>query len=181
MAQGAPAGGSITAPLASDGGGEVAAPPKAGSAQPPAQPSADVPSGSRSGLIGAIKQWIDNASVRPQGDPLEKAKQAIDDLSEKAKRASDKAIRATQESAEKLSTLPNAGTVSGRELCVAAPNGAPDCDAAASRLCQAKGFKSGKSADFVSSEKCPAQVWLSGGKDKTSCTTETHVTRAVCQ
>lgn len=134
----------------------------------------------KSGLVGVIQRWFEDTASAPR-DPLKDAKQAIDDLGEKARKAGDNAIRATQESAEKLSALPGAGTVTGREKCAVAPNGAPDCNAAAARLCQAKGFSTGSSADFVASENCPAQVWLSGGRDKSSCATETHVTRAICQ
>lgn len=168
----------VTAPLASTGDDPAAKSTTAGAAGETAAPSSARP---KSGLIGAIQDWIEDASKQPSGDPLERAKQAIDDLGHKARRASDSAIRATQESAEKLSTLQVAGSVAGREVCDRAPNGAPDCVAAAARLCKTKGFQGGKSADFVSAEKCPAQVWISGRREAGACTTETFVTRAVCQ
>ena len=48
--------------------------------------------------------------------------------------------------------------VTGRIDCPVAGNGAPDCKAATDKLCQAKGFKEGKSLTTDSAEKCSAKV-----------------------
>ena len=70
----------------------------------------------------------------------------------------------------------------GRQVCVTAPNGAPDCQAAAETLCKAKGYTTGKSIDFTSSQRCPARVWAAGRQaNEAECTTETFISRAMCQ
>ena len=51
--------------------------------------------------------------------------------------------------------LPVAGVANGRERCILAPNGAPDCRVAAEGLCRAKGYSGGTSVDFQTVEKCP--------------------------
>ena len=71
--------------------------------------------------------------------------------------------------------------MSGRERCAIAPNGAPDCVAAAEALCRKHGFASGKSMDFTSAEECPARVLLSGRQSEADCTTVTFISRAMCQ
>lgn len=73
------------------------------------------------------------------------------------------------------------GVVDGHEKCRNAPNGAPDCIAAATAMCKTKGFESGKSADMTTAEVCPAQVYLSGRNSGPGCRTETFVSRALCQ
>jgi len=72
--------------------------------------------------------------------------------------------------------------VSGRAACTVAANGAPDCKAAADRLCQSKGHKEGKSLDTDAAEKCSPKVYLPGYKRQSGdCKTENYVTRALCQ
>ena len=74
------------------------------------------------------------------------------------------------------------GGVKGRAVCPVAANGAPDCKAAADKLCQSKGFKEGKSLDVDTTRNCSAKALLSGRKpEESECRTETYVTRAVCQ
>jgi hypothetical protein len=72
--------------------------------------------------------------------------------------------------------------VTGRAACPVTANGAPDCHAAAEQLCKAKGFKSGKSLDIETAEKCSVKAYLTGRTGKPGeCRTENFVTRAVCQ
>jgi hypothetical protein len=71
--------------------------------------------------------------------------------------------------------------MSGHERCTVAPNGAPDCLAAAETLCRKHGFASGKSIDFTSAEECPARVLLAGRRSGAECTTVTFISRAMCQ
>jgi len=78
--------------------------------------------------------------------------------------------------------LPVAGVISGRERCILAPNGAPDCRVAAEALCRAKGYVSGASVDFEAVEKCPPATRVSGhNPPERVCTSEHFVTRALCQ
>jgi hypothetical protein len=77
-----------------------------------------------------------------------------------------------------VAKLPTARMMSGRERCVAAPNGAPDCVSAAETLCRKHGFTSGKSMDFTSAEECPVKTLLGQNNE---CTTVTFISRAMCQ
>ena len=86
------------------------------------------------------------------------------------------------DAADALSRLTTSPGVKGRAACPVAANGAPDCKAAADKLCQSKGFKEGKSLDVDTARNCSARALLSGRKpDESECRTETYVTRAVCQ
>jgi hypothetical protein len=72
--------------------------------------------------------------------------------------------------------------VTGRERCVMASNGAPDCRRAAEAVCRANGLPTGKSLDIQSAEDCPPQVWALGRPAQPGdCKTNTYVTRALCQ
>jgi hypothetical protein len=86
------------------------------------------------------------------------------------------------EAADALSRWAKSPGVKGRAACPVAANGAPDCKAAADKLCQGKGFKEGKSLDVDTARNCSAKALLSGRKpEESECRTETYVTRAVCQ
>src|SRR5262249_61638362 len=69
----------------------------------------------------------------------------------------------------------------GRERCLVAANGAPDCRAAAEHLCKTAGYGGGSSVDMQSAEKCPARVYLLGRQSPSDCSMEHYVTRAMCQ
>ena len=77
--------------------------------------------------------------------------------------------------------IPNTRLVNGNEQCALAPNGAPDCVAAANALCRAKGFASGKSAATTAAEVCKPEVYLAGRNRGAGCHTETFVSSALCQ
>ena len=114
------------------------------------------------GLINEIGKLLEKpASMLPT---LKSPKETIDDA------------------AGALSRLTTSPGVKGRAACPVAANGAPDCKAAADKLCQSKGFKEGKSLDVDTARNCSAKALLSGRKpDESECRTETYVTRAVCQ
>jgi hypothetical protein len=87
-----------------------------------------------------------------------------------------------EDAADALSRLAKSPGVKGRVICPAAPNGAPDCKAAADKLCQGKGFREGSSLDVDTTRNCSARSLLLGRKpDESECRTETWVTRALCQ
>ena len=121
----------------------------------PEAPSEPVPRRENPGLINEIGKLLPT---------LKSPKETIDDA------------------ADALSRLAKSPGVKGRVICPAAPNGAPDCKAAADRLCQGNGFKEGNSLDVDTTRSCSARSLLSGRKpDESECRTETWVTRAVCQ
>lgn len=99
-----------------------------------------------------------------------------------ANQAAKDAADAARNAAASVSKLPNTGITGGRERCIRAPNGAPDCRIAAETLCRAKGFIGGTSVDFVTVENCPPP-YRTSRRDAPEgvCTTEHFVTRALCQ
>jgi hypothetical protein len=142
------------------------APSAQGAAAQPApqqsEPAPDPPPKENPGLINEIGKLLEKpASLLPT---LKSPKETIDDA------------------AGALSRLTTSPGVKGRAACPTAANGAPDCKAAADKLCQSKGFKEGKSLDVDTARNCSAKALLSGRKpDESECRTETYVTRAVCQ
>jgi hypothetical protein len=103
--------------------------------------------------------------------PLKSPAEAIDDLNTRAKDAGDTLSRLAKPSS----------TVAGRTMCPVSANGAPDCKAAADRLCQSKGFKEGKSLNTDSAQACSAKVLIPGRTRKPDdCRTDNYVTRALC-
>jgi hypothetical protein len=103
--------------------------------------------------------------------PLKSPAQAIEEFNARAKDAGDS-----------LSRLGRGPVVTGRAVCPVAANGAPDCEAAASRLCRDNGFRDGKSTDVESAQVCSAQAVLSRRTDEPgACRMENYVTRAMCQ
>ena len=87
------------------------------------------------------------------------------------------AADATKNAMDAVAKLPTARMMSGRERCANAPNGAPDCLAAAEALCRKHGFASGKSMDFTSAEECPAKTLL--GPDRGMHDRDLHQPRDV--
>jgi hypothetical protein len=122
------------------------------------------------GLLNEVGKLFEKSlSVFPT---LKSPNETIDDLNARAKDAGDTLSRLAKP----------ASMVTGRMGCPVAANGAPDCKLAADKLCQAKGFKEGKSLNTDSSEKCAARVYMPGYKrEPGDCRTENYVTRALCQ
>jgi hypothetical protein len=136
---------------------------QAAPAQPaPQQGEPAPPRKENPGLINEIGKLLDKpASLLPA---LKSPQQTIDDA------------------ADALSRLTTSAGVKGRVACPTAANGAPDCKAAADKLCRDKGFKQGQSLDVDTARNCSARALLSGRKpEESECRTETYVTRAVCQ
>jgi hypothetical protein len=107
---------------------------------------------------------------------LKSPSETLDDLNTKTKDA----VKDAGESLSRLTTP--ASVAEGRIKCPAAANGASDCKAAADRLCQAKGFKEGKSLSTDSAEACSAKVLIPGRTRKPEdCHTDYFVKRALCQ
>ena len=140
-------------------------------------PSRPAPPPQKPGVFESIGRWFDQGASRFR-DHLRGAKRKMDDLGDDAaansKDISDNAAKvgqgaaevgkgaadATKNAMDAVAKLPTARMMSGRERCANAPNGAPDCLAAAEALCRKHGFASGKSMDFTSAEECPAKTLL---------------------
>jgi hypothetical protein len=121
------------------------------------------------GLINEMgKMFEKSMSILPT---LKSPGETIDDLNARAKDAGDTLSRLTKQS-----------MVTGRMKCLVSPNGAPDCKAAADKLCQTREFKEGKSLTTDSAEACSAKVLIPGRARKPDdCRTDNYVTRALCQ
>jgi hypothetical protein len=141
---------------------EPAAPP---TPSPPPQPNEDSP-----GLLdGMGKLFEKSLSIFPT---LKSLGESADDFNARAKDAGDSVSRLA-----KPSTM-----VAGRTICPASTNGAPDCKLGADKLCQAKGFKQGKSLNTDSAETCSPKVLIPGRARKPDdCRTDNYVTSALCQ
>jgi hypothetical protein len=171
--------------LASSAMAQDAAPPSEPplSAQPmPVQP-APVPPVHKPGLFEAFGRWVDRGVADFQ-DHMRGAKRKMDDLNGEAaansKTFGSEAAAAGKNAAEAVTKLPTARMIDGRERCAIAPNGAPDCLAAAEVLCRKHGYATGKSMDFTSAEECPVKTLL-GQQSRQECRTVTFISRAMCQ
>jgi hypothetical protein len=107
---------------------------------------------------------------------LKSSQQTIEDLNLRAKDAA-------KDATDTLSRLTTPSSmVAGRMICPVSANGAPDCKLGADKLCQAKGFKEGKSLNTDSAESCSAKVLIPGRARKPGdCRTDNFVTSALCQ
>jgi hypothetical protein len=150
------------------------APPPAATAEP--QPQSKPPE-----VLGAIGRWV-GESIATVKSGLGSIRGGVGDLGEQAGDAARDTAGAAQDAATGIVRIPTTGIVAGRQQCVRAPNGGPDCRAATQALCQSKGYAGGRSLDVQSAQKCPAWVLLSGRQPmEGECSMETYVTRAVCQ
>jgi hypothetical protein len=160
---------------------QAASPPPALGVQEPAQqasPQQDAPTPAspapareeNPGLINEIGKLFDKLP------PLKSPQETIEDLNSRARDAAKGA-------SDSLSRLAKpASMVSGRMVCPVSANGSPDCKSGADKLCQAKGYKEGKSLNTDSAETCSAKVLIPGRTRKPDdCRTDNYVTSALCQ
>jgi hypothetical protein len=140
----------------------------------PASPQGPKAQEENPGLLNEMgKMFEKSLSILPT---LKSPSEAIEDLNARAKDAA-------KDAGESLSRLAKPSSmVTGRMKCPVSANGAPDCKAAADKLCQTKGFKEGKSLNSDSAEACSAKVLIPGRTRKPDdCRTDYYVTRALCQ
>lgn len=132
------------------------------------------------GFFGSIGRWFDRQADNINSS-FKGARGTVENFGHEAGVAAKSTVEGAKDAAGAVVRIPAARVVSGHEQCKLAPNGAPDCIAAATAVCKTKGFESGKSVDMTTSEVCPAQVYLSGRRSGAGCRTETFVSRALCQ
>jgi hypothetical protein len=110
-----------------------------GAAPPPAPEQ-------KPGVFQSIGRWFDQGATSFR-EHLQGAKRKMDDLGDEAAAnskafgdgaatAGKNAADATKGAVDGLAKLPTARVMNGREKCAIAPNGAPDCGAAAEQLCK---------------------------------------------
>ena len=181
---------SASVPAIAVAGDNPAAPGAAATAPP--SPSPPSPAANKPGFLHELGSWW-NGSIGYFSAKLQAARGTFEDLGKTSKEAAKGAATATQEAMKNavdvskdaagvVVRLPNTRLIEMRERCDKAPNGAPDCAAAAANGCRAKGFTGGTSLDVTTAENCPAPTLLSRQEPaKGECPVETVVTRAVCQ
>ncbi len=180
---------SASVPAIAVAGDNQTAPAAAATAPPAPSPP---PAANKPGFLHELGSWW-NGSITYFSAKLNDARGKVEDLGKTSKEAAKGAAAATQEAMKNavdvskdaagvVVRLPNTRLIEMRERCVKAPNGAPDCAAAAANGCRAKGFTGGTSLDVTTAENCPAPTLLSRQEPaKGECPVETVVTRAVCQ
>jgi hypothetical protein len=140
-----------------------------------AQPQKEDP-----GLLESVGKWFDEQGQKI-GSTFKGAGKTVESFGHEAGIAAKTTVEGAKDAAGAVARIPVARVVTGHEKCLIAPNGAPDCVAAATTMCKAKGFDSGKSADMTTADVCPAHVYLAGRSSGPGCRTETFVSRALCQ
>ena len=162
----------------------AAAPAAAASPTTPAQAAgpfpAQPPPVNRPGFIYAFGRWWDSGHSH-FGDFAAQPKAAAKGAAQATQDAMQKAAEATKNAVNALIRLPGSRFIEIHELCTIAPNGAPDCRAAAANACRGKGFSGGHPVDVQSSENCPPKVWMSGREPAPGqCPEQTVVLLAAC-
>jgi len=145
------------------------------------------------GFLNEIGRWW-NGSVGLFTSTIKGAGGAFADFGKKSGTVAKDAAEVTQEGMKKtldvgkdaataIARLPNTRVVEMHATCQTAPNGAPDCAAAALSACRGRGFTGGRPLDVRTAERCElTQAWREGRTPAPgSCPIESWITRAVCQ
>jgi hypothetical protein len=132
------------------------------------------------GFFSSIMHWFGEQSSN-LGSNLRGARSGVENFGHEAGIAAKTTVEGARDAAGVVGRIPTARVMSGHEKCLIAPNGAPDCVAAATAICKSKGYASGSSVDMTTAEICPPEVYLAGKTSGPSCRTETYVSRALCQ
>lgn len=138
------------------------------------------PKAEEPGFFHSIGRWFGEQADN-LGSSIKDAGKKVQSFSHEAGVAAKSTVEGAKDAAGAVVRMPSARMATGHEKCQSAPNGAPDCVAAATAICKKKGFDSGKSMDMTTAENCPAQVLMSGRTTGPECRTETFVSRALCQ
>ena len=159
-----PQGASPPSSLGIQAPAEQTVPPQSAPAAP--QPARE----ENPGLFDEIGKMFDRLPT------LKGPQETLDNLNTRARDAA-------KDASDSLSRLARPSSmVAGRTICPVSADGAADCQLGADKLCQAKGFKAGKSLNTDSAETCSAKVLIPGRPRKPDdCRTDHYVTSALCQ
>jgi hypothetical protein len=129
--------------------------------------------------ISSMNQSITNMN----NNWKDKFKSTWPDTSKSTSEAATDMMKGAADAADAMSKkLGGSRLIAGPMVCPLAPNGAPDCRVAAASLCKQHGYKTGSSVDYVTAEKCPAEVTIAGRRPEPGeCPIEHTVTKALCQ
>jgi hypothetical protein len=143
--------------------------------EPPVAAPAPAPQPGAPGPFGTIGQFIDE-SLQGLGQRLKDAREQVDDVTGRAGNAAKDAAGSIN--------VRRPSVVAGRERCLPARNGAPDCVTATTAMCKASGFETGSSIDMQTEQRCPAATPsgpASPPLDESQCWLESYVIRALCR
>jgi len=132
------------------------------------------------GFIATIDRWFAQQAGNLATTFKDAGKQ-VETFGDTANDAARTTYKGAKDTADAVVRIPGTRVVEGHVRCEIAANGAPDCNAAAAMLCKSQGLGAGKSLDMTTAEVCPAEVYLAGRRSGPGCTTDTFVSRAVCQ
>ncbi len=136
--------------------------------------------GDAPGFFTAIAHWFDRQAANINAG-FKNAGRGFENFGHEAGIAARTTVDNAKDAADAVGRLPKARVVIGHARCTMAPNGAPDCLAAADSICKGSGYGAGKSLDMTTAEICPPKVYLAGRNAGPGCHTETFVSRALCQ
>lgn len=142
-------------------------------------PAASPAQAAEPGLLQRIERWFEQQAANV-GSTFQGAGRQVENFGVEAGIAAKTTVEGARGAADAVARIPKARVVRGHSKCRNAPNGAPDCVAAATVLCQAQGFDSGTSVDMTTAEVCPPKAYT-GRNSGAGCHTETFVSRALCQ
>ena len=148
-------------------------------AQEQAPPTSAQPPEGR-GLFNSFSRWFDEQAAKIHSSFKDAGRQ-VEDFSHDASVAARTTASGAKDAADAVARIPRTRVVAGHAKCLTAPNGAPDCRAAADAVCKAKGFSFGNSLDMTTAEVCPPKVYMSGRTSASDCTSENFVSSALCQ
>src|SRR5262252_7380796 len=131
-------------------------------------------------FLATVTRWFKQQTATVNSS-FEDARKKVEGFNNAAGDAAKTTVQGAKDAAGAVARIPASRTISGHEKCQLAPNGAPDCVAAANAICKAKGFASGSSLDMTTAEVCPPKVYMSGRSTGDECKMETFVSRAFCQ
>ena len=132
------------------------------------------------GFLAAVGRWLHEQAAQFHSNTKD-VRSDVEHLGRDAGGVAKSTIEGAKDAAGAIIRIPATRVVSGHAECALAANGAPDCGAAADRICKDKGFSSGKSIEMTTAEVCPPEVYLAGRRSGPECRTETTVARAICQ
>lgn len=145
-----------------------------------AQGAGPAPAPESQSFFARMGQWFDQTADNFNAG-MQSMRDRFQTFGHEAGVAAKTTVDNTKAAADAVAKFPNTRVVYGHAKCKVAPNGAPDCVAAAVEVCKSKGFSGGNSVDMTTAEVCPAQVYLAGRSSGPDCHTETFVSRAICQ
>jgi len=145
-----------------------------------AQTAAPAPASEPQGFFAKIGQWFKESSENFNAG-MRDMREHFGSFTQEAGIAAKTTVNNTKAAADAMGRLSKTQVIYGHAVCKVAPNGAPDCVAAANAMCKGKGFASGSSVDMTTAEVCSAEVYLAGRNSGPGCHTETFVSRAMCQ